>query len=199
MITTAMRMKLNKKILLIFIITTLIATSCNKTHTEISKEESSIETTKENTPIISDNKNENDNVYKYKDTVINLIKERKIFDIKVDSKITNDDIYIYVILENDKINLKDLDIIRIGISVQEFKDELSTSISNLDKSKKYWEIKLNEGILEEVYDINISEKSDLLTDKDKELLMSNNESTILRFDVYVDEDSPVRIYNHFLN
>ncbi len=199
MITTAMRMKLNKKILLIFIITTLIATSCNKNHTEISKEESSIETTKENTPIISDNKNENDNVYKYKDTVINLIKEGKIFDIKVDSKITNDDIYIYVILENDKINLKDLDIIRIGISVQEFKDELSTSISNLDKSKKYWEIKLNEGILEEVYDINISEKSDLLTDKDKELLMSNNESTILRFDVYVDEDSPVRIYNHFLN
>lgn len=92
-----------------------------------------------------------------------------------------------------------MDIIRIGISVQEFKDELSTSISNLDKSKKYWEIKLNEGILEEVYDINISEKSDLSTDKDKELLMSNNESTILRFDVYVDEDSPVRIYNHFLN
>lgn len=87
----------------------------------------------------------------------------------------------------------------IGLSVQEFNDELSTNILKLDKSNRYSEIKLNEGKLEEVYDINISKESNLLTNKDKELIMSKSKSTILRFDIFVDEQSPIKIYNHFLN
>lgn len=197
---TETRMKLNKrKILLIFIITIFICTSCNRNYSKTPNEESSVETINENVPNIPNDKNNKDTSYKHRDKVISLIKNEKIFNIKVDSKNTNEDIYINLTLENDKTILEDLDRIRIGLSVQELTEEEFTNNTNLDKSQKYWEIKLNEGELEEVYDLNVSKESDLLTDKDKELLMNKDKSTILRIDVFVDEESPVKIYNHFFN
>ena len=206
MITTVMRMKLNKRILLLIIII-IITTSCDSKYMEVSKEESTIETVKEKAkepvkekvPNNSNDKNKKDNFYRHRDKMINLIDKGKILNINVDSNSTDKDMYIYVTLKNEKTILKDLDKIMIGLSVQEFNDELFTNISKLDKSKKYWEIKLNEGKLEEVYDINISKESNLLTNKDKELIMSKSKSTILRFNIFADEQSPIRIYNHFLN
>lgn len=199
MITTVMHMKLNKRIILLIIIIIIITTSCDSKYMEVSKEESTIETVKEKVPNNSNDKNKKDTFYSHRDEMISLIDKGKILNINVDLNSTDKDIYIYVTLKNEKTILKDLDKIMIGLSVQEFNDELSTNISKLDKSKRYWEIKLNEGKLEEVYDINISKESNLLTSKDKELIMSKSKSTILRFDIFVDEHSPIKIYNHFLN
>ena len=200
MITTVMHMKLSKKIiLLIFIIIISISTSCDSKHKKILKEESTIETIKEKSPNNYNNKNEKDTFYRHRDEIISLIEKEKIFNINVDSNSTDKDIYMYVTLKSEKTILKNLDKIMIRLSVHEFNDELSTNISKLDKSKRYWEIKLNEGKLEEVYDVNISKESNLLTNKDKELIMSKNKSTILRFDIFVDEQNPIKIYNHFLN
>lgn len=207
MITTVMHMKLNKRIILLIIIIIIITTSCDSKYMEVSKEESTIEPVKEKAkepvkekvPNNSNDKNKKDTFYRHRDEMISLIDKGKILNINVDSNSTDKDMYIYVTLKNEETILKDLDKIMIGLSVQEFNDELSTNISKLDKSKRYWEIKLSEGKLEEVYDINISKESNLLTNKDKELIMSKSKSTILRFDIFVDEQSPIKIYNHFLN
>ena len=198
MITTVMHMKLNKRIILLIIII-IITTSCNSKYMEVLKEKSTIETVKEKVPNNSNDKNKKDTFYSYRDEMISLINKGKILNINVDSNSTDKDMYIYVTLKNEKTILKDLDKIMIGLSVQEFNDELFTNISKLDKSKRYWEIKLNEGELEEVYDINISKESNLLTNEEKELIMSKSKSTILRFDIFVDDHSPIKIYNHFLN
>ena len=198
MITTVMRMKLNKRITLLLIII-IITTSCTSKYLEVSKEESTIETVKEKVPNNSNDKNKKDIFYSHRDEIISLINKGKILNINVDLNSTDKDMHIYVTLKNEKIILKDLDKIMIGLSVQEFNDELSTNISKSNKSKRYWEIKLNEGKLEEVYDINISKESNLLTNEEKELIMSKSKSTILRIDIFVDEHSPIKIYNHFLN
>ena len=198
MITTVMHMKLNKRIILLIIII-IITTSCDSKYAEVSKEESTIETVKENIPNNSNDKNKKDTFYSHRDEMISLINKGKILNINVDSNSTDKDVYIYVTLKNEKTILKDLDKIMIGLSVQEFNDELSTNISKLNKSKRYWEIKLNEGKLEEVYDINISKESILLTNEEKELIMNKSKSTILRIDIFVDDHSPIKIYNHFLN
>ncbi|EHR35662.1 hypothetical protein ACWOAQ_02490 [Helcococcus kunzii] len=95
--------------------------------------------------------------------------------------------------------INNLNSIKIGLSVQDFKEELSTQIGKFDNSKKYWEIKLNNGKLKEKYNIDISKNTNLLTDKEIELLLNKKESLVLRFDIFIDEQSPVRIYNHFLN
>ena len=197
MITTVMHMKLNKRITLLLII--IITTSCTSKYLEVSKEESTIETVKEKVPNNSNDKNKKDIFYSHRDEIISLINKGKILNINVDLNSTDKDMHIYVTLKNEKIILKDLDKIMIGLSVQEFNDELSTNISKSNKSKRYWEIKLNEGKLEEVYDINISKESNLLTNEEKELIMSKSKSTILRIDIFVDDHSPIKIYNHFLN
>lgn len=121
------------------------------------------------------------------------------FNINVDSKVTKEDFSLSINLENEEMIINNLNSVKIGLSVHSLEDKDSTQVENFDNSKKYWEMKLNNGKLKEKYNIDISKNTNLLTDKEIELLLNKKESLVLRFDIFIDEQSPVRIYNHFLN
>ncbi|WP_282925785.1 hypothetical protein [Helcococcus kunzii] len=192
--------KLNKKILLCLLISfMLFLTSCSNNKNNILKQniaESSTETQKEE---ITDTRKEIKVISSDRSKIIKLVEKEKIFNINVDSKFTKEDFSLFINLENEEMIINNLNSIKIGLSVQDFKKELSTQIGKFDNSKKYWEIKLNNGKLKEKYNIDISKNTNLLTDKEIELLLNKKESLVLRFDIFIDEQSPVRIYNHFLN
>lgn len=194
-----------KKLLLILFALVIISSSCSKNderETNIETSDSSldiVETTDNKIIDISNEKAESDNSYKYRDEILSLVDKSEIFNITVNNNTNEEGISLHVSLINDRTNLKDLDSIKVGLSVQEFDDELYTNIEKFNKSKKYWEIKLNNGVLEEQYDIDIDNSTNLLSDEQKELLKDKNKSIVLRFDIYVDENSPVRIYNHFIS
>lgn len=194
-----------KKLLLILFTLVIISSSCSKNgerETNIETSDSSldiVETTDNKIIDISNEKAESDNSYKYRDEIFSLVDKAEIFNITVNNNTNEEGISLHVSLINNRTNLKDLDSIKVGLSVQEFDDELYTNIEKFYKSKKYWEIKLNNGVLEEQYDIDIDNNTNLLSDEQKELLKDKNKSIVLRFDIYVDENSPVRIYNHFIN
>lgn len=109
---------------------------------------------------------------------------------------------LHITLKNEKTVLNQIENIKIGLSVIKFNEEIFTDIKMYNKSKNYWEIKLNNREIEEIYDISISKNSNLLTDSEKQLLISKkqpDESLVLRIDIFVDEGSPIKIYNHFIN
>lgn len=192
--------KLNKKLLLCLLISfMLFLTACSNNKNNISKQniaESSTETQKEE---ITDTIKKIKVISSDRSKIIKLVEKEKIFNINVDSKFTKEDFSLFINLENEEMIINNLNSIKIGLSVQDFKEELSTQIGKFDNSKKYWEIKLNNGKLKEKYNIDISKNTNLLTDKEIELLLNKKESLVLRFDIFIDEQSPVRIYNHFLN
>lgn len=192
--------KLNKKLLLCLLISfMLFLTACSNNKNNISKQniaQSSTETQKEE---ITDTIKKIKVISSDRSKIIKLVEKEKIFNINVDSKFTKEDFSLFINLENEEMIINNLNSIKIGLSVQDFKEELSTQIGKFDNSKKYWEIKLNNGKLKEKYNIDISKNTNLLTDKEIELLLNKKESLVLRFDIFIDEQSPVRIYNHFLN
>lgn len=183
----------------------IVSNSCSKNDETINKNETDksslefVETADNKKNDSSNEMIESDNSYKYRDEISKLIEKEKIFNIIVDNNTNEKDISLHISLLNDRTNLKELDSIKIGLSVEEFEDELYTNIVEFNESKKYWEIKLKNGVLEEGYEIYIDNSTNLLSDEEKELLLENNKSIVLRFDIYVDEGNPVRIYNHFLN
>lgn len=206
MTTIVMHMILNKiKILLILFTIIIVSNSCSKNDETITKNETDksslefVETADNKKNDSSNEMIESDNSYKYRDEISKLVEKEKIFNIIVDNNTNEKDISLDISLLNDRTNLKELDSIKIGLSVEEFEDELYTNIVEFNESKKYWEIKLKNGVLEEGYEIYIDNSTNLLSDEEKELLLENNKSIVLRFDIYVDEGNPVRIYNHFLN
>lgn len=193
-------MKSIKNILLIILIALLLlTTSCNTT-----VEKSSLEKGEKQSPEINkvdktSEKIENDKSYKYRENLIDLIDKGKIFQIKVADNSLIDDISIDISLNNERMILKDLDKIKVGISVQKIYEEVFTDVVKFNNSRKYWEINLKDGEIEENYNLNLLSNTDLLTSDEKKLLTNKKESKILRFDIFVDEGSPIRIYNHFLD
>ncbi|WP_297377950.1 hypothetical protein [uncultured Helcococcus sp.] len=184
----------NLRILLLTIVIAFVATSCkdNATSQEDEKPKQTQNEVETNTKV------EKDNLYKDRDKVSSLIDQNKIFNEEINYKIVDDEPIIYILLQNEEIELEDLDKIKVGISIKDFDDRKPT-FTNFDKSKKYWELELKEGKLEGIYDINISKDSDLLDDKDKQVLMSKDKRKVLVINIFVDEGSPVKIINHILD
>ncbi|WP_311487898.1 hypothetical protein [uncultured Helcococcus sp.] len=182
----------NLQILLLIMVVAFVATSCkdNSTSQENEKPKQTQNEVQNNT------KAEKDNLYKDRDKVSKLIDQNKIFNEEINYKKIEGEPIIYILLQNEEIELEDLDKIKVGISIKDF-DEGKSTFSNFDKSRKYWELELKEGKLEGIYDINISKDSDLLDDEDREVLMSDVKK-VLVINIFVDEDSPVKIINHIL-
>ena len=185
--------KNNLQILLLIMVVAFVATSCkdNSTSQENEKPKQTQNEVQNNT------KAEKDNLYKDRDKVSNLINQNKILNEEINYKIVDGEPIIYILLKNEEIEHEDLDKIKVGLSIKDF-DEGKSTFSNFDKSRKYWELELKEGKLEGIYDINISKDSDLLDDEDRQVLMSNIDSKVLVINIFVDEDSPVKIINHIL-
>lgn len=182
----------NLKILLLIMVVAFVATSCKDN--SISQENEKAKQTQNE--VENNTKAEKDNLYKDRDKISNLINQNKIFNEEINYKIVDIEPIIYILLQNEEIELEDLDKIKVGISIKDF-DEGKSTFSNFDKSRKYWELELKEGKLEGIYDINISKDSDLLDDEDREVLMSDVKK-VLVINIFVDEDSPVKIINHIL-
>lgn len=182
----------NLKILLLIMVVAFVATSCKDN--SISQENEKAKQTQNE--VENNTKAEKDNLYKDRDKISNLINQNKIFNEEINYKIVDIEPIIYILLKNEEIELEDLDKIKVGISIKDF-DEGKSTFSNFDKSRKYWELELKEGKLEGIYDINISKDSDLLDDEDREVLMSDVKK-VLVINIFVDEDSPVKIINHIL-
>lgn len=183
----------NLRILLLAIVIAFVATSCKSNTSQVDTK--SKETHNE---LETNTKLEKDNLYKDRDKVSSLIDQGKIFNEKINYKTVDGEPVIYILLKNEEIELENLDKIKVGLSIKDFDDEKST-FANYDKSVKYWELELKEGKLEGIYDINISKGSDLLDDKDKQVLMSNIDSKVLVINIFVDEGSPVKIINHIMD
>lgn len=186
--------KVNLKILLLIMVVAFVATSCKDN--SISQENEKPKQT--HNEVENNTKAEKDNIYKDRDKVSKLIDRNKIFNEEIYYKIVDGEPIIYILLKNEEIELENLDKIKVGLSIKDFDDEKST-FANYDKSVKYWELELKEGKLEGIYDINISKDSDLLDDKDKQVLMSNIDSKVLVINIFVDEGSPVKIINHIMD
>ncbi|WP_103981329.1 hypothetical protein [Helcococcus massiliensis] len=184
--------KVNLKILLLIMVVAFVATSCKDN--SISQENEKAKQTQNE--VENNTKAEKDNLYKDRDKISNLINQNKIFNEEINYKIVDSEPIIYILLKNEEIELEDLDKIKVGISINDF-DEGKSTFSNFDKSRKYWELELKEGKLEGIYDINISKDSDLLDDEDREVLMSDVKKVLI-INIFVDEDSPVKIINHIL-
>lgn len=187
------RAKVNLKILLLIMVVAFVSTSCkdNSTSQENDKAKQTQNEVENNT------KAEKDNLYKDRDKLSKLIDQNKIFNEEINYKKIEGEPIIYILLQNEEIELEDLDKIKVGLSIKDFDDGKPTFL-NFDKSGKYWELELKEGKLEGIYDINISKDSDLLTKEDKKVLMSDVKTKELVINIFVDEGSPVKTINHIL-
>ena len=182
----------NLRILLLAIVIAFVATSCKSNTSQVDTK--SKETHNE---LETNTKLEKDNLYKDRDKVSSLIDQGKIFNEKINYKTVDGEPVIYILLKNEEKELKDLDKIKVGLSIKDF-DDGNPTFTNFDKSKKYWELELKQGKLEGIYDINISKDSDLLDDEDRKVLMSKDKRKMLIINIFVDEGSPVKIINHIL-
>lgn len=182
----------------------LIFSSCEKQKEVISQEtdnekniESISEINEDVTEVNEDEKSEDS--YKYRDQILGLLDDDKIFNIEVNEEVEKEDIIYMIKLENDPVELKDLDKIRIGLSVEKATEEVYTNISSFQADKNYWEIDLSDGKLQEEYYLELDEQTNLLTNEEIQILKEDNRPIIIRFDIFVDKGSPISIYNHFLN
>lgn len=182
----------------------LIFSSCEKQKEVISQEsdnEKNIESTSEiNEDVTEVNEDEKgEDSYKYRDQILGLLDDDKIFNIEVNEEVEKEDVIYMIKLENDPVELKDLDKIRIGLSVEKATEEVYTNISSFQADKNYWEIDLPNSKLKEEYYLELDEQTNLLTDEEMQILKEDDRPIIIRFDIFVDKGSPISIYNHFLN
>lgn len=182
----------------------LIFSSCEKQEEVISQEsdnekniESISEINEDVTEVNEDEKGEDS--YKYRDQILGLLDDDKIFNIAVNEEVEKEEIIYMIKLENDPVELKDLDKIRIGLSVEKATEEVYTNIYSFQTDKNYWEIDLSDGKLKEEYYLDLDEQTNLLTDEEIQILKEDDRPIIIRFDIFVDKGSPISIYNHFLN
>lgn len=192
-------LKTYKKILFISpLILTLFLTSCTNKNETIETIET-VETVESNEEIPENPSTDTNDGYKYRDEITELINKGKIFDVSAYLENTANDFTLNVVLKNDEITLKELDNIKVGLSVNKMGDESETIISDFNHSKNYWEIPLIDGKLDYRHEINISKDSNLLTDIDKELLIKHGSDLIFTIEIFVDENSPVKIHHYFLD
>lgn len=193
MVTTVMQNHLTKIFLLVLV---FILSSCSPNSILETSKESILEKPKET--VLETSKQEQ--IYQDRDKVLDLIDSNKILNTSVKFEHLENDFLIYVSVRNENIKLKELDSIKIGFSVESVDNEdVFTDIKNFDDTKEYYEMKLIDNNLENIYELRISKDTNLLTEIEKQLLENKDKTLVLRLDYYIDKSSPIKIHNHFLN
>lgn len=173
---------------LLFLFFIFLLSSCSPESTQETFEESTQETFEE------------EQIYKYRDRLLKLTNSEDVLKTNVNFEHLKDDFLIYVSISNKNIKLKELDSIKVGFSIENVEHEdFFTNIKEFDNTKKFFEIKLVDGNIENFYELRISKDTDFLTETEKQLLKDKDKTLVLRLDFYVDDSNPIKIYNYILN